>query len=929
MFAIFLVAGCGGKTSTTTNDDNNSGNNNSTHGTNLSETSTKSSNPKITSDSSGNVYVTWEEASSGSITELYLADSANSGNTFSKRNLNKTANCNINGHAGDISVATAGNGSPYTVWTEDWGSIGKNIKFYDNKSSSSCKPLSYLARDAASPMIKADSNSQLHVVWEEDMGDQKRDIFFRHSDNGGTDFIPSTDAEPLNISNTASDSSDPMLGVLEGTLNSDIDIVWVEGTEGNRNISIASSNDSGTSFSTPHNVSNTLTDSNCPVINVTSGGTIYIAFKGDSGIYFTRRQSYESLIPAPIKISPGSSSPSCPEMGVGSNGAIYTVWSDSGEIWAAISTDAGHSFTVPKNISTSTGQSSSPKLALDGNYLNLIWVEEAIGNGDIYFSGSIDNGKTFSSPRNISNSSEKSGSPAIATDAKKYIYAAWAEGEEGSEDIYFVRDNGARDISKSAKKTLAQFMDINGDGKSDILIGAPSDKDGSVIGKVYLFFSNSMALKLNGSDILTTSADLTFSEASAGEQFGFSTAIAGDINGDGYADIITGAPYTNDNADNSGTVYIYYGNQSSSMDNTADVRIKGLEVNDLAGFSVSSAGDVNNDGFDDIIIGLPEKYSNGSTPYSGTAVIFYGGPIMGIKANYPELTLNDADVVLKGEKALDKFGTTVARAGDFNYDGYDDVIVGAPYADGTDGYNRGRAYIFFGGTDMNVSADVRITGSNDNDKIAAGLSGGGDVDGDGYSDVIIGAPEADTDTGVNRGKVYIFYGLDMSDGELKDITIGADSSGVKMTVLTGNTDHEFLGTSVGNAGDTNGDTYDDIAAGGKYMGTDTTFRGKAYVYYGWPSMDAVDTSPDVTFSAEHQEDRFGNAVAGAGDVNGDGYYDVVVGAYLSDGSGTSFNDRGRTYLYTGGTPNPDSTADITFTGTIDNGWSGYSLYKIQ
>lgn len=913
--AAFIAVGCSGKSTGSNND----GGINTSNRTNLSGTSSNSSNPKIAADSKGNVYVTWEEDTSDSVTEVYLAKSSDSGSSFSKHSLNKIGNCDVTGHAGNISIAPGSKNSPYKVWTENWTSDGKKIKFNDNETFN-CKFISSPDRDATSPVIKADGSGTMHVVWEEDMGGNKRDIFFRHSDNGGNDFTPSLDADPLNISNSASDSSAPMLGVMEGTLDTNIDVVWVEGFAGNRNVSIATSTDSGTNFSSPLNVSSTISDSHCPVINVSENGKVYLIYKGNSGIFFTKRESFASSFTVPVIISTTAFSPSCPEMGVGSNGVIYAVWSDSGEIWTAESVDAGHSFSYPKNISSSTGVSSAPKMAMDGNYVNVVWVEEDIGKGDIFFSGSFDNGQSFSSPRNISDSSDASSSPVIAADRKNYIYISWVEDIKGDGDIYIVRDSGARGLIKQTKKTLAQFLDLNGDGKSDIVIGAPSDNYGSVAGKVYVFFSNSIASKLNGSDILTYSADLTLSGGSAGDQFGSSAAIAGDVNGDGYADIIAGAPYTDDNAANSGTVYIYYGNKSSVMDNIADVTIKGLEVNDLAGFSVSSAGDVNNDGFDDIIIGLPEKYSGATVPYSGSAVIFFGGPIMGSKPNYPELTLNDADVVLKGENAMDKFGTTVARAGDFNKDGYDDVIVGAPFADGA-GTNRGRAYIFFGGAVMNASADVRITGSKNNDKIAGSLSGGGDIDGNGYGDVIIGAPEADTGSGINRGRVYIIYGQYSSDSVLKDITIGADST--KMTVLTGNKDYEFLGTSVGNAGDVNNDSYDDVLVGGKYMGTDAAFKGKAYIYNGRPSMDS---SPDVTFNAENQEDRLGNAVAGAGDVNGDGYYDVIIGAYLADSAGI---DRGKTYLFLGNSHNPDNTADTTFTGYIDNGRAGYSLYRIQ
>lgn len=895
-----LAVGCAGKATETTDEEVI----NTSDGANISKTSANSAHPIISADPDGNVYLTWEEASSdNSRTEIFLARSTNSGSSFIKSFPNKGGNCTVSGHANEVSAAFSNDGSFNAVWTDD----GK-IKFY-NSALNTCKSVSS-TKDASSPEINDYGNGKLHVIWEEDIGSLKRDIFFRQSDNGGTDFIPSLDSEPLNISNTASDSSDPMLGVMEGSLNTDIDVVWVEGAEGSRNITIASSADSGASFTSPLTILDTVTDSYCPVINVTDSGTVYLVFKGDSGIYFTKRQSSVSSFTDPVKISPDSVSPSCPEMGVASNGMIHTVWSDSGEIWTALSSDSGHSFTTPKNISSTTGTSSSPKMAMDGNYINLVWVEEDTGKGDIYFSGSIDHGKSFSSPVNISDSSDTSAEPVVAADGKDYIYIAWVEGDDNSGDIYYIRDQGARGLATNAEKPLSKFLDINGDGKSDILIGAPSDKDGTVIGKVYVYY---------GSDMMTDTPDLTLSEASAGDQFGVSVAIAGDVNGDGYADIITGAPYNDDNAVNSGVVYIYYGSQSS-MDNTADVTIKGLADNDYAGYAVSSAGDVNNDGFDDVIIGLPD--SHGAIPYSGTAVIFFGGPNLGSKANYPVLDIDDADIVLNGEDAHDKFGSAVSRAGDFNNDGFDDVAVSAPYS-GDSFSKKGSVYIYFGGSPMNSKADIQITGESNIDKIGLSLAGGNDINSDVYSDVIIGAPDADliSESIVDAGKVYIIYGFNSSDDdELTLIDAGDTSSSV--TVLKGEKYKEFFGTSVGNAGDFNGDTYTDVIVGSAYIGTDTSYKDNARLYYGGPAMDST---VDVTFSDNKHEDGFGITVAGAGDVDGDGYYDALVGAYFADGGGT---DRGLVYLYRGNTI-PDTDTDATFTGTVDNGWAGYSLNRIQ
>ena len=152
-----------------------------------------------------------------------------------------------------------------------------------------------------------------------------------------------------------------------------------------------------------------------------------------------------------LLVTPDSISPSCPEMGISSNGVIYVVWSDNGKILVASSTDNGTTFATITDVSDSTGTSSSPKLAIDGFYVNLVWIEEEIGKGDIFFSGSADNGKSFSPPKNLSNSSSPSASPVIASDIEGNIYVAWVEGTEGNREIYYERDKGARGLSPSTK----------------------------------------------------------------------------------------------------------------------------------------------------------------------------------------------------------------------------------------------------------------------------------------------------------------------------------------------------------------------------------------------------------------------------------------------------------------------------------------------
>lgn len=880
-----------------------------TEGTNISNTPTDSAKPVVAADSGGNVYLSWEETFPDPHTEVYLAKSSNFGLSFSAgKSLTKGSVSNPDSIS-SISMTSGDDDSLYFAWINSLSAGGTGVKFFRETSPPSIY-VSDITGNVDSPHIALNGSGKIHVVWAEDLGGQK-DIFYRRSEDNGDIFLPSD--SPMNIANTPSDSSEPLLG-FDGSLN--INVTWSEGSEGGRSVAFSRSMDSGNNFLYPQTASGAGIDSYCPAIATHGDGKIYIAYKGNSRIYFVRWQASTSSFSTPINISPNSSSPSCPEMAVSSNGLIYAVWSDSGRIWVAISSDAGYTFAPPVDISSKEGASSLPKIAMDGPYINIIWVEEAIGMGDIYLSGSADNGKSFSSPQNISNSpTSPSTTPAVTSNQTGYIYIAWEEGTAGSREIYFKRDRGARGLSQP-KRPLARFLDISGDGKSDIVIGAPTP-DG--IGKVYLFYSDLPPLlnMASAPGISTSSANYTLSGGSPGDQFGFSTAIAGDINGDGYADILVGAPYADDGATDNGKVYIYYGGPSSKMNSNADIIINGSDSGENMGFSVSPAGDVNGDGFDDIMIGAPNKYQSG-IPYAGAAYIFYGGPLLSEKTGYPNISSADADVILKGEESQDKFGSAVSWAGDFNGDKYDDVVVGAPSADG-EGNSRGRTYIYYGGTSMNSQADVRITGKSDFDWFGSSVAGGGDINNDGYGDVIIGAPGTDySSTGDDRGKAYVIYG----GGSVgSDINVGSSIS--KLTVLSGPIDKAYFGTSVGYAGDVNNDGFGDVVAGGKYLGTDDSFKGRAYLYLGGSSMN---TAPDAEFSGEDQTDRFGTAVAGIGDVDGDSYYDILIGAYLAEGEGSNKPDRGKSYLYLGA-PHPDNAADATFTGVVNEGWAGYSLYK--
>ena len=367
-----------------------------------------------------------------------------------------------------------------------------------------------------------------------------------------------------------------------------------------------------------------------------------------------------------------------------------------------------------------------------------------------------------------------------------------------------------------------------------------------------------------------------FSGQGTFDYFGNSVASAGDVNGDGYPDIVVGAYGYFNNSPNRGKAYIYYG--GPAMDNTADVTMIGEAVLNYFAFAVSAAGDVNGDGFDDVIVG-----AYGNSTYAGRAYIYFGG------SNLPTV-LASANVVLNGEAVNNYFGYAVDAAGDVNGDGYADVVVGA-YGNTS---STGRAYIYFGGANMNKVADVIMNGEAVSDQFGVSVSGAGDVNNDGYADVIVGAFQNSS----AAGRAYVYLGGSAMNN-------GAD------VVLNGEVANNYFGVAVSSAGDVNGDGYADVIVGAySYQST----VGRAYIFHGGAAMN---NAADVTLTGEGLNNWFGTSVSDAGDVNGDGFDDVIVGAF-----GYS-NSAGRAYLYFGGTE-MNTGADKTLSGEGTNNF-GYSV----
>jgi len=399
--------------------------------------------------------------------------------------------------------------------------------------------------------------------------------------------------------------------------------------------------------------------------------------------------------------------------------------------------------------------------------------------------------------------------------------------------------------------------------------------------------------------LLASSPSWTAQGDQAEAQFGWAVAIAGDVNGDGYDDVIVGAPYHDNGQTDEGRAYVYHGSVSG-LSSTPAWTAEGDQEGALFGWSVSSAGDVNGDGYADVIIGAP-YFDNGETD-EGRAYLFYGSA-SGL-AGSPGWTA-------EGDQAGAEYGGDVAMAGDVNGDGYDDVIVGAMLHDASGLTNTamGRAIAYYGsGSGLSLLPSWTVEGDHQFSFMASSVASVGDVNNDGYSDVMVTAwPSLAVDGSVSSGNAELYLGS----------LLGLASS--TPWNHPGFQSEEQFGYASGSAGDVNGDNYDDILITAASHDHGQEEEGIAYVFHGGVGID-----PNPDWSAEGNTDyaQFGFSAASAGDVNGDGYADVIVGAWLFD------NDQereGRVSVFYGSANGLSASADWIAEGDQERAELGVSV----
>lgn len=483
-----------------------------------------------------------------------------------------------------------------------------------------------------------------------------------------------------------------------------------------------------------------------------------------------------------------------------------------------------------------------------------------------------------------------------------------------------------------AGRSVAAAGDINGDGVDDIIVGEPGVGNGA--GAAYVVFGASSthpaAIELSS---LGSGGGFAVSGVDANGNAGVSVAGIGDVNGDGIADIAVGAPGA---ANGAGETYIVFGSSAgfsaaisaSALDGGTGLVIHGAASGDYAGVSIAGLGDVNGDGIDDLLIGAYGASPAGRT-FAGTSYVVFG-TTSGV-ADIDLAALDGSNgFALVGAASGDLSGFSVA-GGDVNGDGLGDVIVGA-YGASPGGRTRaGDTYVVFGSTGgfdasvelsgLNGTDGFALAGVNANDASGFAVAAAGDVNGDGIGDLIVGAPFAGSAARPYAGETYVVFGTTAGTAPTLELSALNGSNGFS---LSGGEAFDLAGMAVSAAGDVNGDGVDDLLIGSPGGDNGSQYdAGETYVLFGrtdafaahieLSSLGGLDA---IVISGAASGDQAGLAASAAGDVNGDGIDDLLIGAPYASPGGRG--GAGSAYVVLGQTGDgrilSGSPADDTLTG---------------
>ena len=468
------------------------------------------------------------------------------------------------------------------------------------------------------------------------------------------------------------------------------------------------------------------------------------------------------------------------------------------------------------------------------------------------------------------------------------------------------------------RQSVSSAGDVNGDGISDLIVGAPlANPDGrTVAGESYVLFGSHAGFPATiDPSLLDGSNGFRIKGIAAGDESGWSVRGTGDVNGDSIDDLVIGSYIFDPYLPLNGQAYVVFGTrvgfpaalQLAALSGSNGFIITGIDRGDVCGHSASGAGDVNSDGIDDVLVGAFAAEPNGVNTAGEAYVVF--GSKAGFSATFSPTTLNGSNgFVLNGIDVGDRTGYQVDTAGDFNGDGIADLLIAAAWGDPNGAVDAGEAYVVFGSalgfpaslglSSLGGTNGFVLNGIDAGDQAGLSLAGAGDINGDGIADVVIGATYADPNAAVDAGEAYVVFGTRSALGPSLNLSTLDGTNGFKINGIAAG---DRAGYAVNRAGDVNGDGFDDLAIGAPQA--DVGYQldaGAVYVLFGAdtgfpPTVDlsALDTDKGITFTGLDAYEQLGISVSAAGDLNGGGVDDLVIGSL---GAGT---ETGKAYVVFG------------------------------